>query len=343
MIKILLGGSPCTFWSIIQKNRETEPSGLGWELFKNFLIAKEKFKPDIFLYENNKSAAEPIKQQIRKELGVGNGAIYSEFNSALVSAQNRRRFYVHNCGEVAPLQDKGVRIDDIIEPFDEHQGESLNIGGCKTIQKALPKLAKKLGYVPQHFNAYNLAELKDKAPTLSTGSMATSSCAVNRFERVSEDSTLAPLFCVRGGELVISGIKYPAKFPDGTYIIRKLNVTECERLQTLPVGYCRSVSAAQGYKAIGDGWTADIVIHILGGALKDIPKDEPIVVLSMYDGIATGRYCLEKMGFTNITYFSYEIDDYKKDIAMSNYPNILQCGDAFQLRTNTAKRSRRKV
>ena len=43
MIKILLGGSPCTFWSIAQKNnRETEAEGLGWELFKNYLIAKEK-------------------------------------------------------------------------------------------------------------------------------------------------------------------------------------------------------------------------------------------------------------------------------------------------------------
>ena len=43
MIKILIGGSPCTFWSIAQKNnRETEAEGLGWELFKNYLIAKEK-------------------------------------------------------------------------------------------------------------------------------------------------------------------------------------------------------------------------------------------------------------------------------------------------------------
>ena len=38
-IKILIGGSPCTHWSIAQKNnRETEPSGMGWELFKNYLI-----------------------------------------------------------------------------------------------------------------------------------------------------------------------------------------------------------------------------------------------------------------------------------------------------------------
>lgn len=47
MIKILIGGSPCTFWSIAQRsNREVEAKGLGWELFKNYLIAKEKFQPD---------------------------------------------------------------------------------------------------------------------------------------------------------------------------------------------------------------------------------------------------------------------------------------------------------
>lgn len=40
MIKLLIGGSPCTHWSIAQsKNRETKAEGLGWELFKNFVIA----------------------------------------------------------------------------------------------------------------------------------------------------------------------------------------------------------------------------------------------------------------------------------------------------------------
>ena len=71
MIKILIGGSPCTYWSVAQKKgREVEAEGLGWELFRNYLIAKEKFKPDFFLYENNKSAAQPIKDQISHELGV---------------------------------------------------------------------------------------------------------------------------------------------------------------------------------------------------------------------------------------------------------------------------------
>ena len=44
MIKILIGGSPCTYWSVAQKKgREVEAEGLGWELFRNYLIAKEKF------------------------------------------------------------------------------------------------------------------------------------------------------------------------------------------------------------------------------------------------------------------------------------------------------------
>ena len=111
MIKLLIGGSPCTKWSIAQKNnRETEPSGIGWELFRNYVIAKEKFKPDFFLYENNKSAAQPIKTQISKELGVD--LMY--INSALVSAQNRQRFYAFNW-KVEQPQDRGILLADILE------------------------------------------------------------------------------------------------------------------------------------------------------------------------------------------------------------------------------------
>ena len=72
MIKLLIGGSPCTYWSIAQKNnRETTAEGLGWELFKNYLIAKEKFNPDFFLYENNKSAAQAIKIKLKMSWAFG--------------------------------------------------------------------------------------------------------------------------------------------------------------------------------------------------------------------------------------------------------------------------------
>lgn len=413
MIKLLIGGSPCTFWSIAQKNgRETEAEGMGWELFKNYLIAKEKFKPDFFLYENNKSAAQPIKDQISRELGVD----LMHINSALVSAQNRQRFYAFNW-EVEQPEDRGILLRDVLEPvchempsvgvgyrnrreddgklyrrFETHGEEKANalttvqtdsmvaepirigtlprsdgavidhqqsriysidgkstnlnangggqgaktglyavpvenVGDCQTIEKAIPKLVDKFGYVPEKFNAYNLAEITDKSPTLSTGSMVTSSCATTMF--VKSDK---PVYEVRDGLITIKGKQYPIKLADGHYIIRKLTPVECERLQTLPDGYTEGVSNTQRYKGLGNGWTAEVIIHILNGALKDVPRDEEIVVLSMYDGIATGRYCLDKMGFTNVRYYAYEIDKYAKQIAMKNYPDIIQCGDAFDVR-----------
>lgn len=105
MIKILIGGSPCTYWSVAQKKgREVEAEGLGWELFRNYLIAKEKFKPDFFLYENNKSAAQPIKDQISHELGVD----LMHINSALVSAQNgnlRKRVRAQSSGGRSRMQE----------------------------------------------------------------------------------------------------------------------------------------------------------------------------------------------------------------------------------------------
>ena len=121
MIKLQIGGSPCTYWSIAQtSNRETEPSGMGWELFENYLIALEKFKPNFFLYENNKSMSAAIRAEITKRFGFEPVCI----NSALVSAQNRQRLYW--CGKrnpdgtysAVPVQqpeDKGILLRDILE------------------------------------------------------------------------------------------------------------------------------------------------------------------------------------------------------------------------------------
>lgn len=98
-------------WSIARSGggRETTASGIGWELFRNYLIAKEKFRPDFFLYENNKSAAPAIKSQIGQELGVD----LMHINSALVSAQNRERFYAINW-HVAQPEDRGVLLKDVL-------------------------------------------------------------------------------------------------------------------------------------------------------------------------------------------------------------------------------------
>lgn len=345
MIKILIGGSPCTYWSVAQKKgREVEAEGLGWELFRNYLIAKEKFKPDFYLYENNKSAAQPIKDQISHELGVD----LMHINSALVSAQNRQRFYAFNWNVDQPA-DRGIMLKDILETATSEKGYELRapaVGvGCRNRREDDGKLYRR-------FETSGI-EKANALTTVQTDSMVAEPIRIGTIEnsakKQSHDSkqyrvyspegkatTLCgedlPVYEVVNGEIEIKGKKYPIKLPDGYYVIRKLTPTECERLQTLPDGYTSAVSATQRYRGLGNGWTAEVIIHILTGALKDVPRDEEIVVLSMYDGIGTGRYCLDKMGFTNVTYYAYEIDKPAMTVALSNYPNIIQLGDAFDLR-----------
>lgn len=112
MIKLLLGGSPCTHWSIAQsRHREVKPEGLGWELFRNYLIAKARYCPDFFLYENNKSISAAIREQITTELGVSPILI----NSALVSAQSRQRLFWTNIPGVEQPEDRGLVLWDILE------------------------------------------------------------------------------------------------------------------------------------------------------------------------------------------------------------------------------------
>lgn len=155
------------------------------------------------------------------------------------------------------------------------------------------------------------------------------------FQRA--DGNFDKIYQVKNGFITIKDKQYPIKLADGFYIIRKLTVKECCRLQTLPDDYCRAVSDSQAYRGLGNGWTAEVIIHILNGALATVPKNEEIVVLSMYDGIGTGRYCLDKMGFTNIKYYAYEIDKYAIKIAKSNYPDIIEMGDAFAVRQDDWK------
>ena len=69
-VDYLVGGSPCTYWSIAQKNnRETEASGMGWELFSQYVRAVKEAKPKFFIYENNKSMSAAIRESIDKAFG----------------------------------------------------------------------------------------------------------------------------------------------------------------------------------------------------------------------------------------------------------------------------------
>ncbi len=366
MVKFLIGGSPCTHWSIAQsKARETEPEGIGWELFKNYLIAKEKFQPDFFLYENNKSAAEAIKSRISEELGTP----LQYINSALVSAQNRWRFYAHNIPGVEQPEDRHIMLADILESVTGEQPIPLNAaknGKAQCLRATCYKDGMRnlicnnvdrrtcvAEWVPFNYKPHKDSDIvitensmrcqrRDKKHstiqgthvTLPQGKTQTVSVAhiPMTFEKVVTPLGEMPIYPVKNGEITIKGANYEINLPDGFYIIRKLTVKECCRLQTLPDDYCRVANKTNAYKGLGNGWTAEVIIHILSHALAGIPKDEEIVILSMYDGIGTGRYCFDKLGYRNIRYFAYEIEKPAIEIAKTNFPDIVQCGDAFSVR-----------
>ena len=412
---MLIGGSPCTHWSIAQrKNRETKAEGIGWELFLNYVIAKEKWKPDIFLYENNESAADEIKNQISEELGYS----LLHINSALVSAQQRKRIYCtnipnvpqpsdrhiflkdileygivenenayllkHQSGNAVQTDNEPIRIGDIDTTAQAHRvycsdGKSVNLTsngggqGAKTglymtpisitedsfkhlTEKEMEYMVRTVAGGRNHFDfGYIQISNKDKSQcllaNLHKGVPYNVMCEeiqvidLSKYEQIKwfENGNLSVdgkmIYLVKDGLIGYKDGLYPIKLNDGYYVIRKLTPLECERLQTLPDGYTAAPknSATQRYKQIGNGWTAEVIIHILEQGLKDIPKDHPIEVLSLYDGIATGRYCLEKMGFTNIKYKAYEIDKYAMNVATYNYPDIEECGDVFQIRNDDWK------
>lgn len=360
MIRLLLGGSPCTYWSIAQtKNRETEPSGMGWDLFKNYVITIEKFKPDFFLYENNYSMSKAIKEQINKEFGFEPIMI----DSKKLSAQTRKRLYWvgrrNKGGSYSKIQieqpaDKGILVQDILE------------NGCATREKAYTLKANMHNYfyntgryafssnhypengcaVPvrigtiqsntnnEHWDSrgYRVYAPNAKGDTLcGQGGGAGAKTGLYATVCAEGDKEITkPVYEVKSGYITIDEQKYPTILADGYYIIRKLTVRECMRLQTVPECYEFPVSNTQAYKMLGNGWTYDVIAHIL--SFCEGIKDEPLQVLSMYDGMACGHITLDKLGCKIDKYYATEIDKYAIKTAKHNFPDIIELGDAFQVR-----------
>lgn len=514
-MKILIGGSPCTHWSIAQtKNRETEASGIGWELFLNYRIARDKYQPDFFLYENNKSMSPAIRAQITAELGVEPVLI----NSALVSAQNRQRLYwvgrrnpdgTYSQVAVEQPVDRGILLRDILESgvcWKEKGYALLSTTGGTTADDMIsrhqrngaaepvaikPLTEKEMDYMVRetkdgrnHFDfdyfhdatqeksacvtanthkgvPYNVLVEPVRIGTIvndaknqtfdsqqyrvySPDAKSVTLCVtanthvagrvvgrrineqghrddyneeierIQRFEvnedpnktncltTVEKDNMIAvpvrvgampnkdgelgtsqsrriystdgesvslqarpngggadgaatglyavpvipdgkgqfvikaaggkeiPVYEVRGGRITIKGKTYPIKLADGFYIIRKLTVTECKRLQTVPDTYAFPVSDTQAYKMLGNGWTVDVIAHIMSHFTG--LTEEAVEVLSMYDGMSCGHIALDKLGAEITAYYATEIDKYAAQTTQHNFPDTVQLGDAFQVR-----------
>ncbi len=84
---------------------------------------------------------------------------------------------------------------------------------------------------------------------------------------------------------------------------------------------------------LGNGWTVDVIAHIMGH-FKGLAAG-PVEVLSMYDGMSCGHIALDKLGVEIASYHATEIDKFAVQTTQANFPDVVQLGDAFQVREDS--------
>ena len=240
---------------------------MGWELFSQYVRALHEAKPKYFIYENNKSMSKAIRASIDETFGFEAVLI----NSALVSAQNRQRLYwvgkrnddgTYSKVPVEQPEDRGILLRDILEAGIAWHEKSYCITATEykgsTPQQTLTKHRRTMVAEPIEPRCVAQCGRYPENPKLRVAGLPTE----QMFE-AREDGKTHQVYEVRNGLITIKGKQYPIKLKDGYYIIRKLTVRECMRLQTVPEWYEFPVSDSQAYKMLGNGWTVDVIAHIL--------------------------------------------------------------------------------
>lgn len=262
----VIGGSPCQDVSFAGKGEGLagSRSKLFWE-YARILGQCKVINPNVkFLLENVKMKKES-SDIISCILGVEPVCI----NSALLSAQNRVRYYWCNW-KVEQPKDKGIFLKDIIEDDVVDRDKSYcidanyNKGGNlqsnhEDCRRQLVFIAREQG---RRFNENGIRDDKNGKmvrmyePNYSGKSYCLSTVQKDNFLAIRDKSKT-----VRSS----AGGSYDRHEWDSVddYHIRKLTVVECERLQTLPDRWTEGVSNSQRYKALGNGWTVDVIEHIL--------------------------------------------------------------------------------
>lgn len=231
---LLLAGFPCQDLSINKSNRlglSGERSGLFWEAVRALAVVRPKY----FLFENNWKMPEKDMATITKTLGVEPLLI----NSADFSAQQRYRLYWTNIPMAKVPIKKQTNVIDILEDNDfENLINEVTFNdrhtGCCRHHKPV-----RIGTIGKGGQGERVYSIHGKSVTLTANG---------------------------GGR----GAK------TGLYLIRdtvrKLSPLEAERCQTLPDNYTAvdGISNSSRYKAIGNGWTVDVIAHILMYLPEDV-------------------------------------------------------------------------
>lgn len=241
-IDLLIGGSPCQGFSFAGKQLNfSDPRS---KLFFDFVRLLKECNPKYFLLENVKMKKE-YQDVISQHLGVEP----IEINSALVSAQNRKRLYWTNIPNITQPDDKKVMLKDILLPetYTEYD-------------KSYALTA-----------SYNGAVLWNSITKCQRTMVWNKPIRVGAFGKGGQGQRV---YSIDGKSITLSaqGGGWGAK--TGLYLIkdcaRKLEPIECERLQTLPDNYTKGVSKNERRKCLGNGWTVDVIAHILKGISKEL-------------------------------------------------------------------------
>lgn len=232
---LLIGGSPCTYWSIarcpyLEDKRETKSSGLGWELFMQYVRGLKEAKPKYFLYENNESMSDAIKEEITKQLGVQPIMI----DSADFSAQIRKRYYWTNI----PVTMDYIKSDLLFKDVEyEHLYK----------QSSFSKYAETMR-ISKDGTCYSW-DTSGKGNYSQQNRARIKECKMNTLPSSGGDKNNIYL---------------------GEYQYRRIHPIEAERLQTLPDNYTDCLSSKiKRIECVGNGWTVDVIAHIFKGLLTN--------------------------------------------------------------------------
>lgn len=276
-IDLVMGGSPCQSFSVAGDGSGFDgKSALFWE----FVRVLKEVKPKYFLLENVKMKKE-WRDIISREMGVEPILI----NSALVSAQNRQRYYWTNLTDKQP-KDKGIFLADVLEDgvvdrdksfcLDANYFKGTNLRGYfgknrrqVVFTERRTKQAKDLRRKFRQMYGVDWSPRRGKELVTRDDNKANclTTSGLTKEHIVMEKSQTIPATIYK--ENVKSMLKrnkkglIVGKQDAENIIFRKLTPLECERLQTVPDGYTEGVSDTQRYKMVGNGWTVDVIAHIL--------------------------------------------------------------------------------
>ena len=297
-IDLLIGGSPCQGFSFAGKQLAfDDPRSALFFVYVDILNHIKSVNPNVkFMLENVKMKKEYLAV-ISEQLGVEPVFI----NSALVSAQNRQRYYWANW-EFGQPEDKGIVLADILEcgVVDRSKAHCIDANYHKggNPEQYFNKSRRQLVFGAAYNRKDGLGKELDKAYSLNASDWRglnrnqTQTAVVMRPAAIvgrkldengkrNDSLNQKPVQCLEvqshdksrclstvAKDTVVSPLA-PGRY-EPPYTYRKLTPTECERLQTFPDGYTARVSNTQRYKALGNSWTVDVVAHIFKcGKLKE--------------------------------------------------------------------------